>query len=110
MRPGGSPWSPTRTVTLGPVDRVLGLLALTQGDVDAAVADLRAAVALAASRRPLWLARSEIALATALRARAAPGDAAEVVRLFDRVRLSPTADPTRGSAWLAAQVERGTLM
>ena len=45
------------------------------GDVDGAVADLRAAVALAA-QSPLWLARCELALATALRrSRTPPGDA-----------------------------------
>ena len=91
------------TVTLGPVDRLLGLLALTQGDIDTAVADLRAAVALAV-QAPLWLARSQLALATALSARGAPGDAAEATRLFDSARLSASSAQTRGSAWLEAQI------
>ena len=56
------------TLTLGPVDRLRGLAALALGDLDSAVDELRAAVALAAEW-PLWRARGEVALATALRTR-----------------------------------------
>jgi DNA-binding SARP family transcriptional activator len=94
------------TITLGPTDRLLGLLALTAGDPDGAVADLRAAVTLAA-QAPLWRARSEVGLARALRARNGPGDAAEAARLLAGVGASSLADPWRGgSAWLAGQLQR----
>ena len=92
-------------MTLGPVDRLLGLLALTQGDVDAAVADLRAAVDLAA-QSPLWLARCQLALATALCARDAAGDAEEAARSFASARLAATSARTRESAWFQAQFRR----
>ena len=93
------------TVTLGPVDRLLGLLALAQGDVDTAVADLRAAVELAA-QSPLWLARCQLALATALRTRDAAGDAQEAARSFASARLAATSARTRESAWFQAQFRR----
>jgi hypothetical protein len=94
------------TITLGPADRLLGLLALTVGDVDCAVAHLRHAVALAA-QAPLWQARSELGLALALRARCGPGDAMEAAELIAGVRASAVADPSRGgSAWLAGQLQR----
>ena len=83
------------TVTLGPVDRLLGLLALTQGDVDTAVADLRAAVALAA-QSPLWLARCQLALATALRTRDAAGRRRPKRRVRSTsARLAATSARTR---------------
>jgi hypothetical protein len=94
------------TVTLGPVDRLLGLLALVDGDAETAVTELRRAVALA-EQAPLWRTRSELGLAIALRARGGPGDACEAARLLDGVRSSSVADPARGgSAWLAVQFRR----
>ena len=49
-------WSPMPRSRSAPSTACSALLALTQGDVESAVADLRAAVALAA-QAPLWLAR-----------------------------------------------------
>ena len=74
------------TVTLGPVDRMLGLLALTQGDVEAAVTDLRVPPSPSPGRRRCGGPEAELALAIALRARGRPGDAAEAACLFDSVR------------------------
>lgn len=94
------------TITLGPVDRLLGLLALCAGDADSAVTYLRDAVALA-GQAPLWQARSEVGLARALRARAGPGDDVEACALLTAVHESAVASPARGgSAWLAIQLRR----
>jgi DNA-binding SARP family transcriptional activator len=60
------------SICLGPVDTVLGLLALTRGEVQAAVGHLEAAVEQAAAwPSPPWLADAQRHLATA---RAATGD------------------------------------
>ena len=91
------------TLTLGPIDRVLGLLDLTTGDAEGAVEELRAAVALA-DQAPLWRARASLGLAGALRARDEPGDVTEAAAPARRTwPSSGLADPARGgSAWLAA--------
>jgi hypothetical protein len=64
-------------VCLGPVERVLGRLALTLGRTDEAVVRLRAAERACERQgaRP-WLTRVRVALAEALHSRAKPGDPA----------------------------------
>jgi hypothetical protein len=90
------------TVTLGPVDLMLGRLALVQGDVEAAITSLRDAVALA-RQAPLWLARCQLALAVALRDRGADADVVEAAGLLERV----SAAAEDGQAhWLRVQLDR----
>lgn len=82
------------TVVLGPISRFLGLLALTGGDADEAVARLEDAVARCTSiGARLDLDRARAALADALVLRAAPGDAERARAL--RSAAAPTQAPPR---------------
>lgn len=77
----------------GPLHRLLGLLALTTGAHDAAIAHLEAAIRRCEEiGAKLELARSRAALARALETRDGPGDAARASRL--RALLAPaTVEP-----------------
>lgn len=68
----------------GAVDRYLGLLAITAGRFDDAVADLRQALVMheRMGARP-WVARTQFDLARALVARGSAGDREEAVRLLN---------------------------
>ena len=84
------------TVTLGPVDRMLGLLALTQGDAEAA--DHRPSRRRCSRQAGATVAGSKPARPGHRPARPgrAPDDTAEAACLFDSVRLSATSDPNVG--------------
>ncbi|MGK2948517.1 MAG: BTAD domain-containing putative transcriptional regulator [Acidimicrobiales bacterium] len=95
------------TITLGPVDRALGLVALADGRTDEAVDLLRSAV-VAAGSAPLWADRSSVGLAHALAVRSAPGDQTEAAALLDATADAPWQAADGGSAWFRAQHARAT--
>jgi tetratricopeptide (TPR) repeat protein len=69
--------------TFGAIDRYLGLLTATRGELDAA--DRYFAAAAELHRRigaPIWLARTQLDWARALRRRRAPGDEEHAARLL----------------------------
>lgn len=72
----------------GPVSHYLGLLSMTSGHLDAAVAHLQNSAALAERIGAMpYLAHSSVALASALAARGRPGDAEAAVLVGERGRL-----------------------
>jgi DNA-binding SARP family transcriptional activator len=93
------------TLTVGPVDRAAGLLALAGGRTQEAVDAMRAAMVVAGTAT-LWQARSQIGLAHALALRGDDGDLAEATALLSSLDGSPLLDADTGSRWLGRQHAR----
>ncbi len=105
-RRDGSPWSPTPPSRSARSTGCSASWPYLDGRHRLAVAATSEPPSRSPSQAPLWRTRSQLGLATALRARGGPGDAAEASRLFDSARLSTSRAQTQGSAWL----ERGSCI